>query len=190
MSLSVIVVDDEPITRIDIVQMLTQEGFDVLGQACDGFEAIELCKKLNPDVIIMDLNMPKVDGFKACEVIRRDNLAKEIVVITAYSDIKYVKKATDHDVYSYIVKPLTEEKLIPILHLLAKRCGELEKLKNQIDDLKSDIDSRKIVEKAKGYIMKEKNLSEDMAYTYIRRLSMDKRKSMAEIADAILKLYE
>lgn len=186
----VVIVDDEPITRLDLKMMVEAENFEVVGQAGNGFDAIEVCKKEKPDIVLMDIKMPGVDGLRASEVIKNEGYAKEIILITAFSDKEYVEAAKQNNIYGYVVKPVTEINLIPLLHLAVKRSGEMSGLAHKIESLENDLVARKIIEKAKGFIMETRKINEKEAYTFIRKLSMDKRCSMEDIAKAIIQLYE
>lgn len=190
MTIRIVIVDDEPITRMDLEMMLTSNGFDVVGQAGNGFDAIEVCKQVLPDIVLMDIRMPTVDGLKASEVIKREKYAKEIIILSAFSEKDYVDAAMDNSIYAYVVKPVIEKNLIPLIQLANNRSSELDSLNTKVEQLEDEIRTRRVVEKAKGYIMKEKNMDEKEAYNHIRSLSMNKRCTMSEIADAIIKLYE
>lgn len=186
----VVLVDDEPITKLDIKMMIEDDNFEVVGQASNGFDAIEVCKEFRPDIVLMDIKMPGVNGLRASEVILNEGYAKEIILMTAFSDKEYIESAKQNNIYGYIVKPITENNLLPLLHLASQRCGEMMGLENKIESLQNNLSERKTIEKAKGIIMKDKNMSEEEAYSFVRKLSMDKRCSMYEIAKAIIKLYE
>lgn len=190
MNTKILLVDDEPITRLDLKMMLESYGFEVAGQAADGLDAIELCKKVKPDVVLMDIKMPGVDGLKATKIIKQESYAKEVILITAFSDKQYVEKAMEHGAYSYIIKPITENNLMPMLQVASKRCNEIEILKKRIAKLKDDLVARKLIEKAKGHIILEKNMSEQEAYSYLRKMAMNKRCPIKDIAEAIVKIYE
>lgn len=186
----VVIVDDEPITRLDLKMMIEAENFEVVGQASNGFDAIEVCKEYRPDVVLMDIKMPGVDGLRASEVIRKEGYAKEIILTTAFSDKEYIEAAKQNNIYGYVVKPIVETNLLPLLHLAVQRSGEMTGLENKIETLENDLNARKIIEKAKGFIMESKDLNEEDAYSFIRKMSMDKRCSMQDIAKAIVQLYE
>lgn len=190
MNTKILLVDDEPITRLDLKMMLESYGFEVAGQAADGLDAIELCKKVKPDIVLMDIKMPGVDGLKATKIIKQENYAKEIILITAFSDQQYIEKAMEHGVYSYVVKPITETNLMPMLQVASKRCNEVKTLQKRIVSLKDDLAARKLIEKAKGHIIVEKKINEQEAYGYLRRMAMNKRCPIKDIAEAIIKIYE
>lgn len=183
---SVVIVDDEPITRLDIRDILTAAGYEVVGEAADGFEAIEVCKKTHPQVVIMDIQMPILDGLKAGKKIIQDRLADSIVFLSAYSDLENTEKAKKLGAVGYLVKPLDEKSLIPTIEMSMARGRETQELMNEIEKLKNKLEERKVIERAKGILVKENHISEAEAYQLIRKLSMDKRAPMGEIAELIV----
>ncbi|MBS4537838.1 ANTAR domain-containing response regulator [Clostridium sp. D2Q-11] len=182
----IVVADDDPITRMDISEILKEENYNVVGEASDGFDAVELCRKFKPDLVIMDVKMPILDGIKASKVITNEGLAKCIVVLTAYSGMEFIDQAKESGVMAYIVKPIGKKNLIPTIEVAISRGEELEKIKNDAKNIESQLEYRKIIEKAKGILMKKENISEEEAYNMIRKLSMDKRYPMKNIASAII----
>lgn len=183
---SIVIVDDEPITRLDIRDILTAAGYEVVGEAADGFEAIEMCKKTHPQVVIMDIQMPILDGLKAGKKIIQDRLADSIVFLSAYSDLENTEKAKKLGAVGYLVKPLDEKSLIPTIEMSMARGRETQELMNEIEKLKNKLEERKVIERAKGILVKENHISEAEAYQLIRKLSMDKRAPMGEIAELIV----
>ncbi|AOY75785.1 ANTAR domain-containing response regulator [Clostridium formicaceticum] len=181
----VVIADDEPITRMDIVEMLLEEGYDVVGEASDGFDAIELCKKYKPDLVLMDVKMPLLNGLKAAEVINQDELAECIVLVTAYSGKEFVEEAKKAGAMGYIVKPINEKNLLPALEVAVSKSKEFKEMKQQVKKAQTQLEDRKQIERAKGILMKTEGLSEEEAYNKIRTLSMSKRRSMGEIARII-----
>ncbi|MEW9093436.1 MAG: response regulator [Clostridiaceae bacterium] len=190
MNKKIVIVDDEPITRMDIKDILQAEGYNVVGEAADGFDAIEACKKHRPDIVLMDIQMPVLDGLKASKKIMSENLAGGILLLTAFSDAEYIEKAKSVGAFGYLVKPLDEKSLISTLEMCLARGEDFRNLKDDLEKLNKKFDERKVVEKAKGMLMLELKITEDEAYKRIRKLSMDKRCSMAEIAQTILINYE
>ena len=178
----IVIVDDEPITRLDIRDIVIEAGYEVVGEAADGFEAIEVCKKTQPDLVLMDIQMPILDGLKAGKKIVQDQLASSIVFLSAYSDVQNTDKAKKLGALGYLVKPLDEKSLIPTIEMSIERGKQTQLLLNQIDKL----EERKIIEKAKGILVKENHISEEEAYQMLRTLSMNKRARMSEIAELIV----
>lgn len=182
----IVIVDDEPITRLDMREILERAGYEVVGEAADGFEAIEECKKTHPDVIIMDIQMPILDGLKAGKKIIQDSLANSIVFLSAFNDQEKTEKAKKLGAIGYLVKPIDEKSLIPTIEMSVERGKETQSLLKEIEALKLKLEERKVIEKAKGILIKENGLSEEEAYQMIRKLSMDKRCRMGEIAELIV----
>ncbi|HJG94930.1 MAG TPA: response regulator [Enterococcus faecalis] len=182
----IVIVDDEPITRLDIRDIVIEAGYEVVGEAADGFEAIEVCKKTQPDLVLMDIQMPILDGLKAGKKIVQDQLASSIVFLSAYSDVQNTDKAKKLGALGYLVKPLDEKSLIPTIEMSIERGKQTQLLLNQIDKLSLKLEERKIIEKAKGILVEENHISEEEAYQMLRTLSMNKRARMSEIAELIV----
>lgn len=190
MTRKIVIVDDEPITRMDIRDILEAEGYDVVGEAADGFSAIELCKKHNPDLVIMDIQMPILDGIKASKRITMENLAGGILLLTAFNDSMFIEKAKNVGAFGYLVKPLDEKSFIPTIEMCLAKVEQFKKLKKDLDKATEKLDERKIIERAKGILMRELRIDEEEAYKNIRKLSMDKRSSMVDIAKTVIIAYE
>lgn len=190
MTRKIVIVDDEPITRMDIKDILEAEGYDVVGEAADGFSAIELCKKHNPDLVIMDIQMPILDGIKASKRITMENLAGGILLLTAFNDSMFIEKAKNVGAFGYLVKPLDEKSFIPTIEMSLAKVEQFKKLKKDLDKATEKLDERKIIERAKGILMRELKIDEEEAYKNIRKLSMDKRSSMVDIAKTVIIAYE
>jgi two-component system, response regulator PdtaR len=184
--LNIVVIDDEPITRMDLKEILESKGCNVLGEAGDGFDAIELCRKNNPDLVLLDVKMPFLDGISAAKIISDEGLADTIVLLTAYNEKEFIEGAKKSGVGGYLVKPIDEKSLMPCIELAVARSREMKKLKKDYEEVTSRLESRKTVEKAKGIIMKQNNLSEQDAYDYIRNISKKKEISMKRVAEIIL----
>ncbi|MDR2879245.1 MAG: response regulator [Fusobacteriales bacterium] len=182
----VIVVDDEPITRMDICEILKEGGYDVIGQAADGFDAIEQCKKLKPDFVIMDVKMPILDGLKASKIIIKDKLARGAVLLTAYSSREFIEEAKNIGVSGYIVKPIDEKSFLPNLEVILSKQEEYEDLEKKYFKTSQKLEDRKRLDIAKSILMEREKMTEKEAYTYIRSLSMDKRCDMGKIIDIII----
>ncbi|CDI50351.1 ANTAR domain-containing response regulator [Clostridium tetani] len=182
----IVIADDEPITRMDMREMLEEEGYNVVAEASDGFDAIELAKKHSPDLIIMDIKMPLLDGLSAAKIILKEELAGEVILLSAYNDKTFIEKAKEAGVIGYLVKPIDNKSLITTIEVSLSRCKEFKEVKKNVKVLEKKLESRKIIEKAKGKIMKKLNISEEDAYTHIRNISMKKRVSMEEVAQIII----
>ncbi len=186
MSHGIIVADDEPISRMDITEILEGEGHRILGEAADGFDAVELCRKHRPDIVLMDIKMPLLDGLKAARMIREERLAKAILLLTAYSGKEFVNQAKEIGVAGYLVKPVSEASLLPMIEIAISQAGEMSRMEGDIARAKAELESRKKIEKAKGILMRSQGISEDAAFKQIRKLSMDKQCPMKDIADIII----
>lgn len=183
--LRILLVDDESIIRLDLREMLKEHGHEIVGEAYDGEMAVELANQLNPDLIVMDIKMPKMDGLEA---ITRINQHRRIptVMLTAYSQPELVERAVGLGVFAFLVKPIKEHDLLPTLEVVLARAEEMSTLEKEVGSLKETLETRKLVEKAKGILMESYGLSESAAFRKIQKLSMDKRKPLKEVADAII----
>ncbi len=185
----VLIAEDEPIVRMDLKELLESQGYEVVGEASDGQVAIELARKLKPDVIIMDIRMPNLDGIEAAKILTHEEIAP-IIFLTAYSDRELVEKAKEVGVVAYIVKPFKESDLFPAIEIAIARFKEFQLLRKEVEDLKDALETRKLVDRAKGILMDREGLKEHEAFRLIQKASMDKRKPMKEIAQAIILAYE
>lgn len=190
MKRTILIVDDEPISRMDTREILEANGYDVVGEASDGFEAIEVCKKYNPSLVLMDIDMPLLDGIKASKVLTREKLVGGIILLTAFEDKKYIEMAKEVGAFGYMIKPVNEKVFIPTVEMCLSKAEEFDELKKDFDKINNKLNDRKLIEKAKGIIVKQLNSNEDEAYNRIRKLSMDRRTTMAEIAKIIIVGYE
>ena len=182
----IIVVDDEPITRMDICEILKEANYDVVAEAGDGFDAIEQSRKHKPDFVIMDVKMPILDGLKAAKVITEEKLSRGIVLLTAYSNKEFIEEAKNIGIIGYIVKPIDEKSFIPNLEIIFNKQEEFEKLEKKYLKTSQKLEDRKKIDIAKSILMKTRNFTENEAYEYIRTLSMNKRCDMGKIADIII----
>ena len=185
----IVIAHDESLIRLDLREMLTELGYDVVGEAGDGQAALELARKLRPDLVIMDIRMPGVDGIAAAEELTREKIAP-VVLLTAYSGQGLVERAKDAGVVGYVVKPFRQTELLPVIELSIARFDEFRSLEREVGDLKEALETRKLVERAKGILMETHGLRESEAFHRIRKTSMDARKSMKEVAEAVLLAHE
>lgn len=184
----IMVVEDESIVRMDIAFMLEDAGYEVAAQAGDGEKAIERAFKLEPDLIIMDIKMPKLNGLKASEIISK-KLNIPILVLTAYSQREYIDKAKRANIVGYLVKPITEANLIPAVEMALKQAETANAYRKQVEKMNQQLNERKIVEKAKGIIMEKFNLPEDAAYRKMRKISMNQQVNLENVAKRIILKY-
>lgn len=186
MKIRVVIADDDIITRMDLKERLVERGYMVVGEASDGIEAIEQCRLKEPDLTLMDIKMPLLNGLDAAKTIYDEDLSDCIVMISAYSDKNLVDIAGDIGVMGYIVKPFRDSALFPAIEIALKRCEEMTILKCEMEESNRRLNNRIVVDKAKGILMQRKGMTEESAYQYIRNMSMDKRKSMKDVAEMII----
>ena len=185
----VVVVDDEVLIRMYIREILESNGYEVVGEAEDGLDAISVCREQQPDFVIMDISMPILNGLEASKVINEEKLAGFIIVLTAYRDKEIAKQAVDMDVMGYVVKPVDETALIPAFEIALHKYEQIKKMEKEVGKTKEALDDRKYVDRAKGMLMDRRKITEKEAYVYIRKLAMDKGHSMVEISKMLLKAY-
>ena len=181
----VVVAEDEALIRLDLVEMLTEEGYDVVGQAGDGEAAVELTFQLRPDLVVMDVKMPKLDGISAAEKIATDRVAP-VVMLTAFSQRDLVDRARAAGAMAYVVKPFGKADLIPAIEIARARFAEITAVEAEVTDLTERLESRKAVDRAKGMLQTGLGLSEPEAFRWIQKTAMDLRKSMREVADGVI----
>ncbi|MFC7374380.1 ANTAR domain-containing response regulator [Brachybacterium sp. GCM10030267] len=180
-----IVAEDESLIRMDIVETLTEAGFEVVAAVGDGESAVTKARELRPDVVIMDVKMPQTDGVSAAERIGEDNLAP-VVMLTAFSQAELVERARDAGAMAYVVKPFTPADLLPAIEIAISRFTQITQLEAEIQDLGERFETRKRVDRAKGLLQTNMGLSEPEAFRWIQKTSMDRRLTMREVADAVI----
>lgn len=182
---TVVVAEDDSLIRMDLVEMLKENEYDVLGEAKDGLEAVELALRHTPDILLLDLKMPFLLGTNVAKILKEKEYKNCIIMLTAYSMENYIKEATEYDVSGYLIKPLDEKILLSQMDLLYKNYNEKIKLKNALELSERKLKERKMLEKAKGILMCKYSLTEDEAYTKIRKISMEKRISICQLSEII-----
>jgi AmiR/NasT family two-component response regulator len=183
-ALRVIVAEDEALIRMDVVATLQEAGFEVVGEAGDGEEAVKLAIELMPDLMIMDIKMPKLDGISAAEKISEHKIP--VVLLTAFSQADLVKRAADAGAMAYVTKPFKPSDLLPAIQIALSRSEELVALETEISDLNERLETRKLMDRAKGLLQSKMKLSEPEAFRWIQKASMDRRLSMSQVAKAVL----
>lgn len=188
-SLRVVVAEDEALIRLDLVEMLTEAGYEVVGQAGDGEAAIEITEKEKPDLVVMDVKMPKLDGISAAERIANQRIAP-VVILTAFSQKDLVERARDAGAMAYLTKPFTIDDLMPAIELAVSRFQEIKQLDAEVTDLQEQLKARKIIEKAKGILMKNLSITEPEAFKWMQKTAMDKRRAMTDVAQLVMDEFE
>jgi response regulator NasT len=182
----ILVVDDEALIRVNLVEMLTRMGYEVVGEADDAAGAVQQARDLKPDLVIMDIRMPgEEDGISAAATLTAEDIAPTLL-ISGFSQPDYVARANEAGVVGYLVKPVTEDHLRPAIEVVLARFREFQALATEAHDLREQLETRKLVERAKGVLMSQFNLNENEAFRRIQKASMDTRKPMRAIAEAIL----
>jgi response regulator NasT len=181
----VVIAEDEALIRMDLAEMLGEEGYAVVGQAADGEQAIQLAEELRPDLVILDVKMPRLDGITAAERIAEKRIAP-VVILTAFSQRDLVERARDAGAMAYLVKPFTRNDLVPAIEMAVSRFTELAALESEVADLSERLETRKAVDRAKGILQKDLGLSEPDAFRWIQKTAMDLRLSMRQVADGVV----
>ncbi len=185
----VIIADDESVIRTDLREMLTSLGYLVVGDVGDGQSAVNLARELKPDVVIMDIKMPNMDGIEAARLLTQEKIAP-VLLLTAYSQRDLVDRAKEAGVVGYLVKPFREQEIVPAVDIALARFQEFRELEKQVGDLKETLETHKVVDRAKGVLMDTQHLTEAEAFRKIQKMSMNTRKPMKEIAEAIILAQE
>ena len=178
----ILVAEDETLIRMDLVEMLREAGYDVVGAASDGREAIELAESLQPDLAILDVKMPILDGISAEKIIE----VFPVLMLTAFSQKDLVERARDAGAMAYVVKPFTINDLVPAIEISISRHRQMKSLETEVADLHERLETRKVIDRAKGILMKALNLSEPEAFSWIQRAAMDRRITMKEVSEAVI----
>jgi response regulator NasT len=181
----VLIAEDEALIRLDLKEMLEEEGYQVVGEAGDGETAVELAREVRPDLVILDVKMPILDGIAAAERIAGERIAP-VVILTAFSQRDLVERARAAGAMAYLVKPFQKKDLLPTIEMAASRFAEIVALESEVADLNDRFETRKAIERAKGVLMDRQGLSEPEAFRWIQRTAMDRRTSMRVVASAVL----
>jgi response regulator NasT len=181
----VVIAEDEALIRLDLAEMLAEEGYDVVGQAGDGQAAVELAELHRPDLVVLDVKMPRLDGITAAQRIAEQRIAP-VVILTAFSQRDLVDRARDAGAMAYLVKPFSKDDLVPAIEMAVSRFAELRMLEAEVADLTERLETRKAVDRAKGVLQRQLDLSEPDAFRWIQKTAMDLRLSMRQVADGVL----
>jgi AmiR/NasT family two-component response regulator len=185
----IIIADDESLIRMDLREMLTNLGYLVVGEVPDGRSAVNQARELRPDIIIMDIKMPDMDGIEAAQVLTEERIAP-VVLLSAYSQRDLVQRAREAGVVAYLIKPYREEELAPAIEVALARFREFKEMEAQVSDLQLALETRKLVDRAKGILMDKQGLTEAEAFRKIQKMSMDNRKPMKDVAEAIILAHQ
>jgi len=181
----VVVAEDESLIRMDIVEILSDNGFEVVGEAGDGETAVQLATELKPDLVVMDVKMPQLDGISAAERLSKNHVAP-VVLLTAFSQKELVERASEAGALAYVVKPFTPNDLLPAIEIALARYQQIIALESEVADLAERFETRKLVDRAKGLLNEKMGLSEPEAFRWIQKASMDRRLTMHEVAQTII----
>lgn len=181
----VVVAEDEALIHLDLVELLEEHGYEIVGQASDGEEAVRLANELEPDLIVMDVKMPKMDGITAADKIAEDRICA-VVMLTAFSQRDLIKRAKEAGAMAYVVKPFDASDVIPAIEIAMARFAEIRGVEDEVMDLEERLESRKIVDQAKGILQTSLDLTEPEAFRWIQKTAMDLRKSMREVAQGVI----
>jgi AmiR/NasT family two-component response regulator len=185
----IIVADDESIIRMDLREMLTNLGYLVIGEVGDGRSMVNLARELRPDVVIADIKMPDMDGIEAAKLLTEEKIAP-VILLTAYSQHELVERAKEAGVVGYLVKPFQESDLAPAIEVALTRFSEFRAMEKEVDSLKEALETRKLVDRAKGILMDTQGLAEADAFRKIQKMSMNTRKPMKQVAEAIILAHQ
>jgi AmiR/NasT family two-component response regulator len=181
----VVIGEDEALIRMDLKEMLEEEGYSVVGEAGDGERAVELARELGPDLVILDVKMPVMDGISAAEKIAGEGIAP-VLMLTAFSQRELVERARDAGAMAYLVKPFTKSDVVPAIEIAVSRFTELRTLSREVEDLAQRLETRKLVDRAKSILQTQYGLTEPAAFRWIQKTSMDRRLSMQQVAQAVI----
>lgn len=183
---TVVIVDDEPVTRMDISEMIQEIGFKVIGAATDGFDAVELCRSHKPELVLMDIEMPTFDGLTAADTIIQEGLANCIVLITAYNNRELIERANRIGVNGYLVKPIEQRELLPAIEVAIAQSSRLRESREEAVKARQQVKVGIVIDRAKALLAKQDGISEAEAYGNLRKMAMDKRCTIAALAQAIV----
>ena len=181
----VVIAEDEALIRLDLAEMLAEEGYDVVGEAGDGERAVALAEELQPDLVVMDVKMPKLDGISAASRIAEQRIAP-VVILTAFSQRDLVERARDAGAMAYLVKPFDKSDLVPAIEMARSRYAELRQLEAEVADLSERLETRKVVDRAKGVLQESLGITEPDAFRWIQKTAMDLRVSMRDVAEGVV----
>ena len=184
--LKIVIADDESVIRMDLKEILQEAGHEVVGETANGRRAVAIVRETSPDLVIMDIKMPDMDGVEAARLIAADHLAP-VLLLTAFDDAELIERVKDAGVLAYLVKPVEEKNLFPAMEIALSRWQEMQSLEEELFAMRDSLETRKLLDRAKGILMQAHNISEAEAYRRMQRYSMEKRLSLKEVASAVVK---
>ena len=184
--LKIVIADDESVIRMDLKEILQEAGHEVVGETANGRRAVAIVRETSPDLVIMDIKMPDMDGVEAARLIAADHLAP-VLLLTAFDDAELIERAKDAGVLAYLVKPVEEKNLFPAMEIALSRWQEMQSLEEELFAMRDSLETRKLLDRAKGILMQAHNISEAEAYRRMQRYSMEKRVSLKEVASSVVK---
>jgi response regulator NasT len=183
--LRVVIAEDQALIRMDLAEMLAEEGYSVVGQAADGEEAVALAEEHRPDLVVLDVKMPRLDGISAAQRIAQQRIAP-VLILTAFGQRELVERARDAGAMAYVVKPFTKNDLVPAIEMAVSRYAEITMLESEVADLHERLETRKAVDRAKGILQQRLDLTEPEAFRWIQKTAMDLRLSMRQVAEGVV----
>ena len=184
--LKIVIADDEAVIRMDLKEILQEAGHEIVGETANGRRAVAIVRDVRPDLVIMDIKMPDMDGVEAARLIAADHLAP-VLLLTAFDDEELIERAKDAGVLAYLVKPVEEKNLFPAIEIALSRWQEMQSLEEELSAMRESLETRKLLDRAKGILMQAHNISENEAYRRLQRYSMEKRLSLKNVAAAVVK---
>lgn len=182
----IVIAEDETLTRMDICEMLKEAGYDVVGEGSDGIEALKECRQKAPDIVLLDIKMPLMSGLDVAKILKEENQELCVIILSAYNIREFIDKATENSVMGYLIKPIDEEIFLSKLKMIYSNYLKMKEFQEEAKKAKKKLEERKLIEKSKGILMENNNISENEAYTKIRNIAMQKRISMEEVAKIII----
>ena len=183
--LRIVIADDEGVIRMDLKEILQEAGHEVVGETANGRRAVAIVRDTRPDLVILDVKMPDMDGIEAARMIDADHLAP-VLLLTAFDDAELIRRATDAGVLAYLVKPVEEKNLFPAMEIALSRWQEMQSLEEELEAMRDSLELRKLLDRAKGILMQAHGISEDEAYRRLQRYSMEKRRPLKDVAAAVV----
>ncbi len=185
-TIRIIIADDDPISQVNLKRILLKKGYAVIAAVSDGFDAVESCRCHHPDLVIMDIDLPLLDGFSVAKIVNKEDLADAVMILTECGEWKYIEQAKQYGVSGYLMKPADEKSLIPGVELAVARSKEIKRLRKDIATVSNQLETRTIIDKAKGQIMVERHMTDEEAFSYMKNISQSKNLPMRRVAEILL----